>query len=261
MSAEAAGRSGLRAMLDTVAGLGIGFVAAAILVVLPIFAVAKINLFADPNWQEPAAGAICLCAWALSLAGIFSCEPARRRQILQCSLDIVGPVSDVDAYRKRSRLYRILSEHTWLFSLLFVFLFCESTALCIRLHMFSIEPIGSLMEQILRIIGVLTIIIAVGLQTVAVNRTFRAKASSDGEPKLPQILGVRHPLLLGWLIFFIGFPLAFGVWMPLVALPGCYVGLNWWVNQQEAAIAERLGESYFDMQKNTWKLFPIGRRG
>ncbi len=44
---------------------------------------------------------------------------------------------------------------------------------------------------------------------------------------LATVLQLAKPSRLSWLIFLSGIPLSFGVWFPLIALPGAWVVMKW----------------------------------
>lgn len=67
---------------------------------------------------------------------------------------------------------------------------------------------------------------------------------------------VRHPDRAGRILFLIGVPLCFGAWMPLFALPGALVLLNWHLGDLEAYCVSQLGDSYLRYKEHTKRLLP-----
>lgn len=68
---------------------------------------------------------------------------------------------------------------------------------------------------------------------------------------------VRHPEAAGALLAFLGLPLAFGCWLPLLALPGIVVLLKWHISDKEAFLISQLGEPYLQYRKESWNLIPF----
>lgn len=52
-------------------------------------------------------------------------------------------------------------------------------------------------------------------------------------PELQRGFLRKHPLCLGWLLFMTGLPLIFHAWFPLLAIPGVYIGLNWFFSRDK----------------------------
>lgn len=67
---------------------------------------------------------------------------------------------------------------------------------------------------------------------------------------------IRHPDRAGRILFLIGTPLCFAAWMPLFALPGVVVLLNWHLNDLEAFCVSQLGEPYLLYKQRTKRLIP-----
>ena len=67
---------------------------------------------------------------------------------------------------------------------------------------------------------------------------------------------IRHPDRAGRVLFLVGAPLCFGAWMPLAAIPGAVVLINWHLNDLEAFCVSQLGEPYLLYKSRTKRLIP-----
>jgi protein-S-isoprenylcysteine O-methyltransferase Ste14 len=67
---------------------------------------------------------------------------------------------------------------------------------------------------------------------------------------------LRYPDATGRLIAFLGLPLCFNAWLPLLALPGVAVLIKWHISDQEAFRISQLGEKYLAYRQKTWNIVP-----
>ena len=244
----------IRALVGAIAGA----LLVTILTAVPIAGVTKTQLFYSLFWQQTSLYAISTFAGALVLGIICSSEPTKRERLLSDNLFAVVAKtraeerSEFQQTEKRwSRAVRAMRPFIWVFGLFYVFLYSAATALCLRLRVCQFnDPVA----EILRTFGIVLVAFAILLQTKAVSLSF---SSPYGENDLPRTLfGLRHPVLLGWLIELIGLPLVYAVWLPLAALPGCFIACMWWIRLEENLLCDRLGSAYRELQGATWSLIP-----
>jgi len=239
-----------------------GAIAGALLVMLmtavPIAGVTKTPLFASPFWQQTSLYAIVTFAGALVVGIICSSESTKRERLLSDNLFAVVTKSRAEEQAEFqqteklwSRAVRSIRPFIWVFGLFYVFLYSAAIALCLRLR---VCQFGDSIAETLRTVGIVLVAFAILLQTKAVMLSF---SSPYGENDLPKTLfGLRHPVLLGWLIELLGLPLVFAVWLPLAALPGGFISFMWWIRLEENILRDRLGAPYGELQSGTWSLLP-----
>jgi protein-S-isoprenylcysteine O-methyltransferase Ste14 len=106
---------------------------------------------------------------------------------------------------------------------LFVFLYIASSVLChrIRLGVFP-EQFNACLEG-LRDLGLVLAIAGLFVQAKTLQ--------GQNQSRTAEIKGgswiARHPIFCGWILFFMGVPLIYCTWLPLLAVPGILVGINW----------------------------------
>jgi protein-S-isoprenylcysteine O-methyltransferase Ste14 len=212
--------------------------------------------------QTPEIIALLLIAytWAIVFARLFACDPQRRRFLLGTNQEPVSP-KDEEGLGLIRRVLRLSGRIALPAGLFFFFLYCASIALCQRLHMLLITQSGIIPYDVVRIAGIAVIVAGCGLQLKAVLSSFRGTETSQGDFSPSANFHLRHPVLLGWLLVLVGMPLAFGVWMPLVGIPGIYIVLRSWVCEQEEQLKELFGDSYTNFQRQTWRLIPFTAKG
>lgn len=168
----------------------------------------------------------------------------------------------------------------------FLFLYVAAAALCERLHF------GDWNHPALRVLGVAIILVSIALRIwaqVTIPEFLRPSTKSGAgsgeteQPKGPATVSeetsaapaadkakatagfdrvggpfkwIRHPDRAGRILFLIGTPLCFTAWMPLFALPGALVLLNWHLNDLEAFCVSQLGEPYLFYKQRTKRLIP-----
>jgi protein-S-isoprenylcysteine O-methyltransferase Ste14 len=146
----------------------------------------------------------------------------------------------------------------------FLFLYVAASALCERLHF------GDWNSPILRAIGVAIILASLGLRiwthaTIPAALRSGTKSGAESEAPAPEtafdaVSGpfkwIRHPDRAGRILFLVGTPLCFAAWVPLFALPGAVVLLNWHLNDLEAFCLSQLGEPYLLYKQRTKRLIP-----
>lgn len=236
------------------------------MIVAPIAGVTRTSPLVSEHWQVLSAYALLILAGALALALVLSAEPLLRQRLLADNLYSVLPprLSSLPPHRIE-RLLQRLHRFFFVLGLFYMFLYCAAIALCLRLHVCLIEQLLEAIEPGLRMLGLAVTALAVFLQLKAVLQSFPPGSGSGGKPGaeelkeedlLAPLFNIRHPILFGWLLELLGLPLVFGVWLPLSALPGCYVGMMWWVRHQEHHLSARFGEAYARLSKETWCIVP-----
>jgi protein-S-isoprenylcysteine O-methyltransferase Ste14 len=83
-----------------------------------------------------------------------------------------------------------------------------------------------------------------------------SSTDKDDVPTAGPYRWIRHPDRAGRVLFLLGAPLCFGAWMPLFALPGALVLLNWHLADLEAYCISQLGEPYLRYKERTKRLIP-----
>lgn len=244
-----------------------GAACAAVLCIVPYVGIRRALPVADLQWQEVACWVILVLAAAIGLGRIYSAD-AKLRLATLANLELAADFAahKPSASGKERALLPPWAASVWLKlsrrsaligGLLYVFLYNASIALCLRLHLLQI-PDQPLLLAVLRPIGLALVVAGVAFQLKAVFSSFAQPLSSA---RLISVCKTRHPILFGWILILAGLPLAFGVWMPIVAIPGVFVGLNWRLEQKEMALKELLGDDYIKLQTTTWRLVPfIGKQ-
>lgn len=141
-------------------------------------------------------------------------------------------------------------------AVVFMFLYVAASALCERLN------VGMLEANFWRNAGITFVSVgsAIRLWAIAVLGTFHSVyvAKQPGHfviTKGPYHL-IRHPSYLGLLIDLFGIPMVFGAWLPLLAMPGVFVLINWRIIDEEAFLIQEFGDEYQSYTKHTWRLIP-----
>lgn len=254
----------------------VGAIAAAVLCVVPYFGIKRALL--EVHWQEVAAWVALVSASTLALGRIYSADAKLRIIMLADNLELserfarVKPDGETTAgaapatvtaplkTKVLSLLHELSRRAPLLGGMLYIYLYNAAIALCLRLQLLLI-PDSIILQQTLRLIGLALIVAGTIFQLKAVFSSF-ASPLRDGEPaRFVSVCKIRHPILFGWILVLAGLPLTFGVWMPILAIPGVFVGLNWRLEQKEATLKDQLGDDYIEFQSNTWRLCPlIGQR-
>jgi protein-S-isoprenylcysteine O-methyltransferase Ste14 len=202
------------------AGVLIGF----LIVPVPFIGMLKGNPFT--HWQE-------WSAWAAIIAGNGICHTGLRRFYGQSQ-------------------YRV----PILIGYVFVFLFCASIALCLRLHSCLFPADNLPLDALIRTIGLGIILLGTIIQIKSIGKSRKERSNDLDWTAATPILNVRHPILLSWLLILTGLPAAFGVWMPLCAIPGFFVGITWWLRHEETRLKSNLGPKYEEFLARTQRLIP-----
>jgi protein-S-isoprenylcysteine O-methyltransferase Ste14 len=247
----------VRAVCQSLAGVVTGFVLALALTAVPMAGIRRMFFT-----QTPEIIALLLIAytWAIVFARLFACDPQRRRFLLGTNQELAC-AKDEQKLGLVRRVLRLSGRVAVPAGLFFFFLYCASIALCQRLHLLLITQSGIIPYDVVRIAGIAVIVAGCGLQLKAVLTSFRGTETSQGDFSPSANFHLRHPVLLGWLLVLVGMPLTFGVWMPLVGIPGIYIVLRSWVGEQEERLKELFGDSYANFQHQTWRLIPFTAKG
>jgi protein-S-isoprenylcysteine O-methyltransferase Ste14 len=244
--------------VTSLTGLG----AVMLLFAAPSLTIRRLNLISVVPWQELSLYVICYVGAVITMGRIFTAEASVRQALLKENLQLAGDYSNSQAASRLSRKDIITERWSWLIGVLFLFLYSASTALCLRLHACLIDSDRLAMPGFApeKLIGLALIVVAVALQIISVLSSFSIPAQGQKVTRFSSVFNLRHSILCAWLIFLTGFPLVYGVWMPLIALPGTYVTMMWWIRRQELALKEQFGQRFVDFQKQTWTLMPLFRR-
>lgn len=255
-----------------------GALGAALLNIVPYFGIKRALPLSELQWQEVAVWAALVLSCALALGRIYSADAKLRIIMLADNLELssrfaevipdgetvnaAAPATVTAPFKtKMASLFREFSRRSPLIGgLFYIYLYNAAIALCLRLQLMVIAD-PPILQQILRTVGVVLVFAGVAFQLKAVFSSF-VSPLRDGEPaRFVSVCKIRHPILFGWLLILTGLPLTFSVWMPILAIPGVFVGLNWRLVQREATLSDQLGDDYTKFQTNTWRLCPlIGKR-
>ncbi len=113
-------------------------------------------------------------------------------------------------------------------ALAYLFFYTACAALCQRIALTSltVDPCQLEPNNLPSCASALTVIPGIFLICVATMQSGTASIKSwQSHPSIDQQLG--HPSYLSGLLFMAGIPLIFGVWLPLIALPGAWVVTRW----------------------------------
>ncbi len=268
----------MHALVKGTAAALVGALGAALLNIVPYFGIKRALPLSELQWQEVAVWAALVLSYALALGRIYSADAKLRIIMLADNLELSTRFAEVKPDGEtsnaalpatvtaplRTKMASFLREFSrrapLLGGLLYLYLYNAAIALCLRLQLMLI-PDPPILQQILRTVGVVLVFAGVLFQLKAVFSSF-ASPLRDGEPaRFVSVCKIRHPILFGWIVILTGLPLTFGVWMPILAIPGIFVGLNWRLVQREANLIDQLGDDYAKFQTNTWRLCPlIGQR-
>ncbi|MGH9554143.1 MAG: methyltransferase family protein [Terriglobales bacterium] len=259
MVQTAARKSGLKKLGQFGYGAAGGALLALLLIVAPIYGIRRAMPLSTWPWPELSAVAVLAVAAAMMI-GRICCADAQVRTVmlgqnLELSSHFAAAAQDATVPKLKLRLWAKISRHLSLIgALLFLFLYCSAIALCQRMFVGTLQS-GAV--DLCRAAGLLIVIAGCALQVKAVLFAFAAPVHDDEPTRFCSVFRIRHPVLLGWLIVMCGLPLAFGTWLPLLAIPGSIVALRWQIKLWEESLEKQFGERYTRFRSRTWRLLPF----
>jgi len=105
---------------------------------------------------------------------------------------------------------------------------------------------------------VATLPIGLGLALIGGILVYLSVKAKNGFEKTDQLITtgvykkIRHPMYLGMLLTFIGFPLAFQCWLTLASTVIWLSMIFLWRHWEQQELANRFGEEYIRYTKRTW---------
>jgi len=187
----------------------LGMLGGALMAAAPVVWIYKGPSNLTEIWQQTALYA------AATIAGAFAAVKTVSFKNANQSDENETPATAAAAARKRRRAL--------VGGFLFVFLYIASAVLChrIRLGIFP-EQFNACLEG-LRDLGLVMAIAGLFVQAKTLQGQNQSRtAETPGGSWI-----ARHPIFCGWILFFMGVPLIYGTWLPLLAVPGILVGINW----------------------------------
>ncbi|HEY5426335.1 MAG TPA: isoprenylcysteine carboxylmethyltransferase family protein [Candidatus Tumulicola sp.] len=116
---------------------------------------------------------------------------------------------------------------------------------------------------LLQIVGLSIMIVGIAVRAIAIRQLGRFHTPNVAILDEHLVFDdglyayVRHPSYLGALIAFVGFGMALGNWMSLVVIVAIMIPIySIRIRQEEAALAEGLGDSYEAYRRRTKRLIP-----
>lgn len=250
-------RNGLRGFGGAFCGALLGVFLVCACMIFPFAGITKTNPLHTHHWQELSLFYISFAGAALALGRVLSSDADIRNLLLRRNLQLSEELAAVQAQERfYARVSKFSSRFAWLLGLLFFFLYCAAIALCMRLRICSLEVESAIVAETIRSVGLAVVICAVAFQLKAIFGSFTGSASEHELTRFTSVFKIRHPVLLGWVALLMGLPLVFGIWMPLIAIPGCYIGIRWWVRKQDARLREQFDEAFDRFAKQTWSIVP-----
>jgi len=124
------------------------------------------------------------------------------------------------------------------FVLIFSYLFCYTTcsALCHKLSLTTCTVPPSIKtgtEVSNAIFGIASTILGLLIVSLAALIQIKAALTQNDKKIVPASRNIskskisKHPFYFSWFLFMTGVPFIFGVWLPLIALPGALIVLKW----------------------------------
>lgn len=122
-----------------------------------------------------------------------------------------GDAAKLDGQDSGKDLWSI--KRDYVLTIIYFFWYTASAALCQKLGLTSlVDPIGAQINTSSCLSAACPIIPAVGLFLLALAVVINIRASANYQ---------------SWLIFMTAISLVFGVWLPLIALPGALIVIKW----------------------------------
>lgn len=145
--------------------------------------------------------------------------------------------------------------------MLFVFLYICTCYLLERIHL-GVYAGELISVGFYRILGAVIFLVGIFLRLLSIfilGKRHSAFVSLQDNHSLCSswpYSHLRHPSYLGVILCVIGLPMIFSDWLPLLAVPGVIVVINWRIADEEDFLLRHFGQDYIDYQKRTRKLIP-----
>ncbi len=117
-------------------------------------------------------------------------------------------------------------------ALFYLFCYTACAALCQKtaLTLLYLEPCRQISSNLSTIPPLITIpgLVLIFLAAITqIKAALKNHQASEPLPNSTDEIASKHPFYESWLLFMAGVPLLFGVWLPLLALPGAWVFIKW----------------------------------
>lgn len=254
--------------LNFIRGSLCGALIAAAVVLMPMIGVKRGLNGALAHWQEYSTICVLLAASGVIGGAICGADPQVRSMLLGGNLALAsqfaiasstGDDGETGATRKRKMWQRISRHWSACTATVFVFLYCAAIALCQRLHLGTLNELSPIALDVCRVLGLALVIGGCALAIRAVLSSFWNPVRNKELARFTSIFRLRHPIFFGSLIVLSGLPLSFSTWLPLLAIPGMFIGLKWYLRYAESSLLEKFGDEYSRYQAETWFLLPYVR--